>query len=99
MKNDARQPLAALAFERKGILEGRRQFILKRSPQPASGPVQAGLHGLRGDAEGAGRFLGAQTVNLPQYENFAKRRWQSVNRTLQQDANLSDRGLALRIGA
>src|SRR5262245_18364444 len=36
MNNEARQPLAALAFERKGILERTRQFILKRSPQSGS---------------------------------------------------------------
>ena len=72
MKNGARQPTAALAIEWKRILQCRRQLILKRSLQSRPPSVEPRLDGFRFDRKHVCRFLGAQTLDVPQYEDLAK---------------------------
>jgi hypothetical protein len=72
LENGARDPPAAFAFEGKGVLERRRQLILKHLSRPRARSVQPRLDRLRFDGKHLSRFLGAQTLDPSQYEHFAE---------------------------
>jgi hypothetical protein len=99
LEDGAREPPAAFDFEGECALERRRQLILKSSSQPSPRSVQPRLDRLGFDGKHLSRLLGAQALDLPQYEHFTEWYWQRVNRAFQQHANFPECDLTLWISA
>src|SRR5215203_3273311 len=50
-KHGFAEPIAACAFERKGVGQGGRETVLEGAAQEPSGPVQSGLYSLLSKAQ------------------------------------------------